>query len=140
MAKNDLTTRNLMLDSLKQYAKNRISHEFIREHDAKNEIPLDILKEMYDHDVLGVHLLLIPEEYGGLGGQTTEIYLCARLCGSAVDLDPAAVASLVGYRAAFYYSRYFEEFVKSHITSFSAKRGVPPAFCSSSCSPSRWVF
>ena len=62
MAKNDLTTRNLMLDSLKQYAKNRISHEFIREHDAKNEIPLDILKEMYDHDVLGVHLLLIAEE------------------------------------------------------------------------------
>ena len=56
MAKNDLTTRNLMLDSLKQYAKNRISFNFIREHDAKNEIPLDILKEMYDHFVLGVHL------------------------------------------------------------------------------------
>ena len=54
MAKNDLTTRNLMLDSLKQYAKNRISFNLIREHDAKNEIPLDILKEMYDHDVLGV--------------------------------------------------------------------------------------
>ena len=61
MAKNDLTTRNLMLDSLRQYAKNRISFNLIREHDAKNEIPLDILKEMYDHDVLGVHLLLIPE-------------------------------------------------------------------------------
>ena len=74
MAKNDLTTRNLMLDSLKQYAKNRISHEFIRQHDAKNEIPLEILKEMYDHDILGVHLLLIPEEYGGLSGQTTESY------------------------------------------------------------------
>ena len=63
MAKNDLTTRNLMLDSLKQYAKNRISFNLIREHDAKNEIPLDILKEMYDHDVLGVHLLLIPKEH-----------------------------------------------------------------------------
>ena len=57
MAKNDLTTRNLMLDSLRQYAKNRIPFNLIREYDAKNEIPLHILKEMYDHNVLGVHLL-----------------------------------------------------------------------------------
>ena len=97
MAKNDLTTRNLMLDSLKQYAKNRISFNFIREHDAKNEIPLDILKEMYDHDVLGVHLLLIPEEYGGLGGQTTEIYrVCEQLARIDLGIATGVFATFLG--------------------------------------------
>ena len=97
MAKNDLITRNLMLDSLKQYAKNRISHEFIRQHDAKNEIPLEILKEMYDHDVLGVHLLLIPEEYGGLGGQTTEIYrVCEQLARIDLGIATGVFATFLG--------------------------------------------
>ena len=97
MAKNDLTTRNLMLDSLKQYAKNRISHEFIREHDAKNEIPLEILKEMYDRDTLGVHLLLIPEEYNGLGGQTTEIYrVCEQLARIDLGIATGVFATFLG--------------------------------------------
>ncbi|WP_178338099.1 acyl-CoA dehydrogenase family protein [Candidatus Avelusimicrobium facis] len=97
MAKNDLITRNLMLDSLKQYAKNRISHEFIRQHDAKNEIPLEILKEMYDHDTLGVHLLLIPEEYGGLGGQTTEIYrVCEQLARIDLGIATGVFATFLG--------------------------------------------
>ena len=97
MPKNDLTTRNLMLDSLKQYAKNRISFNLIREHDAKNEIPLDILKEMYDHDVLGVHLLLIPEEYGGLGGQTTEIYrICEQLARIDLGIATGVFATFLG--------------------------------------------
>lgn len=97
MAKNDLTTRNLMLDSLKQYAKNRLSHEFIREHDAKNEIPLDILKEMYDRDTLGVHLLLIPEEYNGLGGQTTEIYrVCEQLARIDLGIATGVFATFLG--------------------------------------------
>ncbi len=97
MAKNDLTTRNLMLDSLKQYAKNRISHEFIRRQDAKNEIPLEILKEMYDHDILGVHLLLIPEEYGGLSGQTTEIYrVCEQLARIDLGIATGVFATFLG--------------------------------------------
>ena len=97
MAKNDLITRNLMLDSLRQYAKNRISFNLLREHDAKNKIPLDILKEMYDHDILGVHLLLIPEEYGGLGGQTTEIYrVCEQLARIDLGIATGVFATFLG--------------------------------------------
>ena len=61
--KNDLTTRNLMLDSLRQYAKNRISFNLIREHDAKNEIPLDILKEMYDHSEVQLVEITVRDFY-----------------------------------------------------------------------------
>ena len=68
MASMDTISRNLMLDSLREYAKRRIPFDLIRELDEKNECPTEILREMYDKDSLGVHLLMIPEEYGGGGG------------------------------------------------------------------------
>lgn len=66
MASMDSISRNLMLDSLKEYAKRRIPYDLIRELDEKNEFPAEILKEMYQHDVLGLHLLMVPAEYGGV--------------------------------------------------------------------------
>ena len=57
MSKIDAVSRELMLDSLKHYAKTKIPFEFIREHDAKNEFPAELIKDMYKSDVLGVNLL-----------------------------------------------------------------------------------
>ncbi|ACC99034.1 Acyl-CoA dehydrogenase domain protein [Elusimicrobium minutum Pei191] len=97
MAKIDVTTRNLMLDSLRHYAKDNISFNFIREHDAKNEIPLPLLKEMYDPKILGVHLLLIPIEYGGLAGSTTDIYrVCEELARIDLGIATSVFATFLG--------------------------------------------
>ncbi len=84
MASIDAISRNLMLDSLKEYAKRRIPFDLIRELDEKNEFPADILKEMYDPEILGVHLLMIPEEYGGISGGTFDIY---RVCEALARID-----------------------------------------------------
>ncbi len=91
MSKIDLVSRELMLDSLKHYAKTKIPFEFIREHDAKNEFPAELIKDMYRNDVLGVNLLLIPEEYGGLGGTTTDIY---RICEALARVDLGIATSV----------------------------------------------
>ncbi len=91
MSKIDLVTRELMLDSLKHYAKNNIPFDFIREHDAKNEFPAELIKDMYKKDVLGINLLLIPEEYGGLGGSTTDIY---RICEALARVDLGIATSV----------------------------------------------
>ena len=91
MSKIDLVTRELMLDSLKHYAKNRIPFDFIREYDAKNEFPAELIKDMYKKDVLGINLLLIPEEYGGLGGSTTDIY---RICEALARVDLGIATSV----------------------------------------------
>ncbi|MGB2578240.1 alkylation response protein AidB-like acyl-CoA dehydrogenase [Elusimicrobium simillimum] len=97
MAKIDVTTRNLMLDSLRQYAKNNISFNFLREHDEKNEIPLSLIKDMYDPNVLGVHLLLIPIEYGGLAGSTTDIYrICEELARIDLGIGTSVFATFLG--------------------------------------------
>ena len=84
MASMDAISRNLMLDSLREYAKRRIPFDLIRELDEKNEFPADILREMYDRDTLGVHLLMIPEEYGGVSGGTFDIY---RICEALARID-----------------------------------------------------
>ncbi|MCM2267786.1 MAG: acyl-CoA dehydrogenase family protein [Elusimicrobiales bacterium] len=84
MASMDAISRNLMLDSLREYAKRRIPFDLIRELDEKNEFPAQILKEMYDRDTLGVHLLMIPEEYGGVSGGTYDIY---RICEALARID-----------------------------------------------------
>ncbi|MDR1123306.1 MAG: acyl-CoA dehydrogenase family protein [Elusimicrobiota bacterium] len=91
MSKIDLTTRELMLESIKHYAKTKIPFDFVREHDAKNLFPAELIKDMYRHDVLGVNLLLIPEEYGGLGGSTTDIY---RICEALARIDLGIATSV----------------------------------------------
>ncbi|MEW6011852.1 MAG: acyl-CoA dehydrogenase family protein [Elusimicrobiota bacterium] len=91
MAQLDLITRNLMLDSLKEYAKRKINYDFIREMDRLNECPVEILKEMYDPKVLGVHLISIPEEYGGIGGGTLDLY---RICELLARIDLGIATSV----------------------------------------------
>ena len=97
MPKIDVTTRNLMLDSLKHFAKDNISFNFIREHDAKNEMPLELIRQMYDPEILGVHLLLIPTEHGGLAGSTSDIYrVCEELARIDLGIATSVFATFLG--------------------------------------------
>lgn len=87
----DPITRNLMLDSLKEYAKRKLPYEFLRELDARNECPVEILREMYDPKVLGIHLVAIPKEYGGIGGGTYDLY---RICELLARIDLGIATSV----------------------------------------------
>jgi len=80
-----------MLDSLREYAKRKIDYNFIREKDRLNECPVEILKEMYDPEVLGIHLISIPEEYGGIGGGTFDLY---RICEMLARIDLGIATSV----------------------------------------------
>ena len=91
MASLDAVSRNLMLDSLREYAKRRLPFDFIRRHDTDNEFPAEILKEMYDPAVLGVHLLMIPTKYGGVSGGTFDIY---RICEALARIDLGIATSV----------------------------------------------
>jgi alkylation response protein AidB-like acyl-CoA dehydrogenase len=80
-----------MLDSLRDYAKRRLPYEELRRLDRENEFPADVLKELYDPEILGIHLLLIPQEYGGLGGSTFDIY---RVCEALAHIDLGVATSV----------------------------------------------
>ncbi len=70
----DTETLDMILSTLKEYAERKLKPEFLRELDEKDEFPMQVLKDLYNPDEFGLHLIFIPEEYGGLGGGAYDIY------------------------------------------------------------------
>ncbi len=69
----------MIVATLRDYAERRLTPEFLLELDAKDEFPHQVLQELYDPEQLGLHLLFIPEDYGGLGGGAYDIYRVAEV-------------------------------------------------------------
>lgn len=84
----DVETREMILTTLKKYAERRLKPEYLIELDHKDEFPHDVLRELYDPGQLGLHLVFIPEEYGGLGGSAYDIYRVSEVMAS-IDLGVA---------------------------------------------------
>ena len=63
----DSESRQIVLDTLGLVRKRLLPKEKILELDEKEEFPEDIIREMLGPDI-GLQLLFIPEEYGGMGG------------------------------------------------------------------------
>jgi alkylation response protein AidB-like acyl-CoA dehydrogenase len=84
----DKETRGMILDTLKQYAERRLSADYLLELDHEDKFPREVLRELYDPMQLGLHLLFIPEEQGGLGGGAYDIYRISELM-AAIDLGIA---------------------------------------------------
>jgi len=70
----DTETRDMVISTLQEYAQRKLKPEYLRELDEKDEFPAQVLKDLYDPNQFGLHLMFIPEEYGGLGGGAYDIY------------------------------------------------------------------
>ncbi|MCA9980348.1 MAG: acyl-CoA dehydrogenase family protein [Anaerolineales bacterium] len=88
MAGLDAETRDMVLDTLRQYADDRLTLDYLLELDHNDQFPHDVLKELYDPEQFGLHLLFIPEEYDGLGGGAYDIYRVSEMMAS-IDLGVA---------------------------------------------------
>jgi alkylation response protein AidB-like acyl-CoA dehydrogenase len=81
----------LSLKSLRDFAKKRLPDEVLIELDERDECPEEIVHYMCNPDQLGIQLLFIPEEYGGLGGSTFDVYL---ICEEMARIDLGLATSL----------------------------------------------
>ena len=63
----DLESRQMVLDTVGQLKKRLLTPDKISEFDQKEIFPEDTIREMLGPEI-GLQLLMIPEEYGGLGG------------------------------------------------------------------------
>ena len=84
-------TLKLSLKSLRDFGKKRLTDEVLIELDEKDECPVDIVRYMSNPDQLGIQLLFVPEEYGGLGGSTFDVYL---ICEEMARIDLGVATSL----------------------------------------------
>jgi alkylation response protein AidB-like acyl-CoA dehydrogenase len=90
-------TLKLSLKSLKDFAKKRLPDEVLRELDARDECPLEIVRHMCSPDKLGIQLLFIPEEFGGMGGGTFDVYcVCEEMARIDLGVATAVLATFLG--------------------------------------------
>jgi alkylation response protein AidB-like acyl-CoA dehydrogenase len=63
----DLESRQMVLDMIGQLRKRLLTKEKILAYDKNEVFPEDTIREMLGPEI-GLQLLMIPEEYGGMGG------------------------------------------------------------------------
>jgi len=63
---------DMVVSTLRDYAERELKPERLLQLDRANEFPEDVHRALYGD--IGLHLLFIPEEFGGMGGGAKEIY------------------------------------------------------------------
>jgi alkylation response protein AidB-like acyl-CoA dehydrogenase len=90
-------TLKLSLKSLHDFAKKRLPDETLRELDARDECPLEVVRHMCSPDKLGIQLLFIPEEFGGLGGGAFDVYcICEEMARIDLGIATSVLATFLG--------------------------------------------
>jgi alkylation response protein AidB-like acyl-CoA dehydrogenase len=89
-------TLDLMLSSLDDFIADALPESRRLELDHEDVCPEDTVRAMCG-DALGVHLVFIPEEYGGLGGGAFDSYrICERLARIDIGIATSVFATFLG--------------------------------------------
>ena len=92
----DRDTLDMMLDALDEFVTAALPDQRRLELDREDICPEETIRAMCGED-LGVHLVFIPEEYGGLGGGAFDSYrVCERLARIDIGVATAVFATFLG--------------------------------------------
>jgi len=90
-------TLKMSLKSLHDFAKKRLPDETLRELDDRDECPMEVVRHMCSPDKLGIQLLFIPEEFGGLGGGAFDVYvICEEMARIDLGVATSVLATFLG--------------------------------------------
>ena len=84
MSRLDSETLDLVLATLREYAARELTPEVLLDLDHHDRFPEKVLRDLYDPSQIGIHLLFMPEEFGGLGGGAYDIY---RVSAAMAEVD-----------------------------------------------------
>jgi alkylation response protein AidB-like acyl-CoA dehydrogenase len=92
----DLGTLTLILEALDDFTTNALPLERRLELDREDVCPEDTIRAMCGED-LGVQLVFVPEEYGGMGGGAFDAYrVCERLARIDLGIATSVFATFLG--------------------------------------------
>ncbi len=83
----DQNTLDLTISSIQEYTRSELPEETLLQLDSRDEFPEGTVRDMCGAG-LGIQLLFIPEEYGGMGGGAFDVYRVCEVM-AAVDLGVA---------------------------------------------------
>ena len=93
----DLGTLGLMLEALDDFVTASLTPEQVLELDHEDRCPEDVVRAMSDPETLGVQLVFIPEDYGGMGGGAWDSYrVCEAMARKDIGLATAVFATFLG--------------------------------------------
>ncbi len=82
----DRDTLGLVLGTIKEFAEDQLPEKRLLELDAADEFPEETVRRMLAE--IGISLLFVPEEYGGMGAGTFDVYRVCELL-ARIDLGVA---------------------------------------------------
>ena len=92
----DRETLELTLEAIAEFSAEQLPQEKLLELDHADEFPEDVVRAMCG-DELGVQLLFIPEEYGGMGGGAFDVYrVCEKLATIDLGVATGVLATFLG--------------------------------------------
>ncbi|MCA9606898.1 MAG: acyl-CoA dehydrogenase family protein [Myxococcales bacterium] len=92
----DAESLEMVLHALRDYARDRLTDQRLLELDHEDVCPLEIVREMGSTE-LGLQLLFIPEEHGGMGGGAFDVYrVCEAMGHIDVGLATGVLATFLG--------------------------------------------
>ncbi|MGD0701020.1 MAG: acyl-CoA dehydrogenase family protein [Trebonia sp.] len=92
----DTETLAMMLETVRDFVRDALPDERLLQLDHDDECPVDLVRGMCG-DQLGVQLLFIPEEYGGMGGGAIDVYrVCEQMAGLDVGVATSVLATFLG--------------------------------------------
>ena len=94
----DENSREMMINGIRSFAQRNLPEEYLLDMDKRSEdLPKEKIKEMYDPTKLGINLLMIPPEYGGIGAGTFDMYqVCEALASIDLGVATAVFATFLG--------------------------------------------
>ena len=92
----DAETLEVVLTSLLDFGKQNFPPELLLEYDERDAMPVELVRAMCGPE-LGIQLLFVPEEYGGMGGGAFDIYrACEVMAGIDVGVATGLLATFLG--------------------------------------------
>lgn len=85
------------LASIDDFAKRELPDAALIELDERDEFPADLVAQMSSSDGLGIPLLFVPFEYGGMGGGAFDVTrICERMASIDLGLATSELATFLG--------------------------------------------
>ena len=83
--------------SIDEFAARELPDSLLIELDERDEFPEELVRRMSSGDELGIQLLFVPYEYGGMGGGAFDVYrICERMAAIDLGLATSELATFLG--------------------------------------------
>jgi alkylation response protein AidB-like acyl-CoA dehydrogenase len=87
----DVESLEFTLESITEFGHRELPDSKLIELDERDEFPEEVVRRMCGEE-LGIQLLFIPEEHGGMGGGALDVY---RVCERMAELDLGVATSVL---------------------------------------------